>query len=80
MWSPRQPSHLPIVWDLSFPLASRHQIEVTVEHFIYEESEGHCSMYLDTRVPECTCYKIVKPLVNDHPSFATVTTPNVVVF
>ena len=24
------------------------------------------STVLDTRVPECTCYKIVKPLVDDH--------------
>ena len=25
----------------------------------------------DDDVPECTCYKIVKPLVDDHPSFTT---------
>ena len=29
------------------------------------------STVLDTCVPECTCYKIVKPLVDDHPSFTT---------
>ena len=33
---------------------------------------SHVFFYLvDTRVPECTCYKIVKPLVDDHPSFTT---------
>ena len=29
------------------------------------------STLLDTCVPESTCYKIVKPLVDDHPSFTT---------
>ena len=25
------------------------------------------TLYVDTRVPESTCYKIIKPLVDDHP-------------
>ena len=29
------------------------------------------STVLDTCVLECTCYKIIKPLVDDHPSFTT---------
>ena len=34
------------------------------------------SALLDTRVPECTCYIIVKTIVDDHLSFTT--TPNVI--
>ena len=29
------------------------------------------STVLDARASECTCYKMVKPLLDDHPSFTT---------